>query len=388
MGSNGAKNIISTLLNSTGIQINGQNPFDIQVHNEKFYGRVLNEGALGLGESYMDGWWDCAHLDCFFEKILRANLENKIKKSKRLLLKILLNKIINFQTKIRSLEVGRKHYDLGSTLFHHMLDSRMNYTCGYWENAPNLEEAQLAKLELTCRKLLLKPGMTLLDIGCGWGGLAKYVAEKFGVRVVGITISQQQYEYAKEICKGLPIEIRFQDYRDVHEKFDRICSLGMFEHVGYLNYSAYMKIVHRCLIEDGLFLLHTIGNNVTEIPNEWTTKYIFPNGMIPSIPLIGQAAEGLFVMEDWHNFGADYDKTLVAWHANFKQNWNKLKSQYDERFYRMWNYYLLSCAGGFRARGMQLWQIVFSKEGIIGGYRAPRLIQRVAKGCPDYATIL
>ncbi len=373
MSLNTAHSITNELLQSAGIAINGTNPWDIQVHNEKFYARALSSGALGLGEAYMDTWWDCKRLDQFFERIVRAHLENKIKQNKFLVLKILFANLINMQTKKRALEVGKKHYDLNNELFKAMLDSRMSYTCGYWKNATNLETAQLAKLELVCQKLRLKSGMRLLDIGCGWGALAKYAVIKYGVSVVGITISKQQYEYAKENCRGLPIEIRFQDYRELNEEFDRIASLGMFEHVGHLNHITYMQTVRRCLHEQGIFLLHTIGNNqsVTST-DEWTTKYIFPNSTVPSIAQIGKAAEGLLVMEDWHNFGADYDKTLMAWQTNFNQHWETLKNHFDERFYRMWNYFLLSSAGAFRARGMQLWQIVFSKEGIPGGYQAPR----------------
>lgn len=386
MESNSAKNILKELIHSTGIMINGIHPWDIQVHNEQLYSRILKEGALGLGEAYMDGWWDCARLDEFFQRVLSANLEKKIKNSKYLLFKIAIHKLFNFQTKARALEVGKKHYDLGLNLFSHMLDSRMNYTCGYWKNAHNLEEAQRAKLELTCRKLHLKPGMRLLDIGCGWGGLAKYAAEEYGVQVVGITISHDQCEYARKICQDLPVDIRFQDYRDISEKFDRICSLGMFEHVGYKNYSTYIESVVRNLSYDGIFLLHTIGDNIGGPPNEWITKYIFPNGMLPTMELITQCTEKSFVMEDWHNFGADYDKTLMAWYQNFSNNWENIKSDYDERFYRMWKYYLLSCAGAFRARKIQLWQIVFSRGGIKEGYQAPRTIERVPEVIPGCAT--
>jgi cyclopropane-fatty-acyl-phospholipid synthase len=367
-----AKTFIIKLLESAHITVNGNGPNDIRVHNEAFYTRVMREGALGVGESYMDKWWDCDHLDGFFDATLRADIHNQLKGNLFLILKTLLSRFINFQTKKRALEVGKKHYDLSYSLFEKMLDSRMNYTCGYWKNAQTLEDAQIAKLELSCQKLLLKPGMRLLDIGCGFGGMAKYAAEKYGAQVVGITISKQQYDYAKKSCAGLPVDIRFQDYRDLHEKFDRIISLGMFEHVGHKNYLTYMKNVHHCLADDGIFLLHTIGDNITEVPNQWITKYIFPNGMLPSIKLIGKAIENLFTMEDWHNFGADYDKTLMAWHDRFTQHWDELKSDYDERFKRMWDYYLLSCAGGFRSRGMQLWQIVLSKNGLKGGYLAPR----------------
>lgn len=367
-----AKSIIIELLQSAGITINGNNPWDIHINNEKFYSRVLHEGALGLGESYMDGWWDCIALDEFFMRVMKANLDKKIKTSYRLSLKYILSSFINYQSKRRAFQVGEKHYDIGNDLFKNMLDSRMIYTCAYWQNATGLEEAQLNKLNLSCQKLKLKPGMRLLDIGCGWGGLAKYAAEKYGVDVVGVTISKQQYEYAKENCRNLPIEIRLQDYRDINEKFDRIVSLGMFEHVGHLNYQTYMQTVQNCLHDDGIFLLHTIGVNYPCKVNEWTTKYIFPNGELPSIAQIGKAIENCLIMEDWHNFGADYDKTLMAWFNNFNQSWELLKNKYSERFYRMWKYYLLSSAGGFRSREIQLWQIILSKTGIKGGYQITR----------------
>lgn len=362
------------LLNSSGIHLNGDNPWDIQIYNQDFYKHVLKYGSLGLGQAYMNHWWDCKQIDHFFERIIRADIESKVKSNKWMLLKLALVKFINLQTKNRALEVGKKHYDLGNDLFKCMLDKRMNYTCGYWKNANNLDDAQRDKLELSCQKMMLKPGMRILDIGCGFGALAKYAAENYGVYVVGITISKEQYEFARKNCANLPIGIRFQDYRDIKETFDRVVSLGMFEHVGQKNYRTYMRIVHQCLKDDGIFLLHTIGNNTSSISgDEWITKYIFPNSMIPSIAQIGKAYEGLFVLEDVHNFGADYDKTLMSWNANFEQNWKELQNNYDDRFYRMWRYYLLSCAGLFRSRRTQLWQIVFSKQGIKGGYQTPRL---------------
>lgn len=370
---NTAKDIILNMIKPTGIVINGSKPWDIQVHHDGFYTRVLKEGALGLGESYMDKWWDCERVDILLDKILRAGLDTKVNIPLNFKIRLLLAKIINFQTKQRAKMVAQRHYDLGNDLFINMLDKRMIYSCGYFKNAPSLELAQAAKLELICQKLQLKPGLRMLDIGCGWGGLAKYAAENYGVEVVGITISKQQSEYAKTNCQGLPIEIRLQDYRDVNETFDRVVSVGMFEHVGHKNYLTFMQTVHRALTNEGLFLLHTIGINETiSVANEWITKYIFPNGALPSIALIARSVEKLFTMEDWHNFSAYYDNTLMAWYENFSRNWNQLKTKYDERFYRMWRYYLLSCAGGFRARSIQLWQVVFSKQGVVGGYIAPR----------------
>lgn len=367
------KSLIQGYLKPLDININGGNPWDIQVHNEDFYARVINEGALGLGETYMDKWWDCQSLDILFDKILRAHLDQHVRIPLNFKLKLLLARIINYQTKSRAKHVAYKHYDLGNQLFINMLDKRMIYSCGYWKETETLEDAQTAKLDLICKKLQLEHGQRLLDIGCGWGGLAKFACENYGVEVVGVTISKQQHEYAQNYCRGLPIDIRLCDYRDINEKFDRIVSVGMFEHVGHLNYSTFMRTVHKALSDDGIFLLHTIGcDQTTPLANEWIVKYIFPNGMLPSISLISKAAEPFFIMEDWQNFGAYYDNTLMAWHENFARHWDKLKSSYDERFYRMWSYYLLSCAGSFRARANQLWQIVFTKDGMKGGYMSPR----------------
>ena len=254
-----------------------------------------------------------------------------------------------------------------------MLDTRMVYTCAYWKDATDLDAAQTAKLDLVCRKIDLQPGQKILDIGCGWGSFACYAASEYGAEVVGVTVSKEQAELARKRCAGLPVEIRLQDYRDVTEQFDHIISLGMFEHVGDKNFRSYMEKVHQCLKDDGLFLLHTIGHMLTvKNGDPWINRYIFPNSQIPSVYHIGKAIDNLFVMEDWHNFGADYDRTLLVWYNNFKQHWPELKKNYDDRFYRMWRYYLLMCAGVFRARYIQLWQIVLSKNGIPGGYYSVR----------------
>jgi len=249
----------------------------------------------------------------------------------------------------------------------------MNYSCGYWERATTLNDAQEAKLDMICQKLLLKPGMTVLDIGCGWGGFAKWAADKYDVSVLGITVSQEQVKFAREYCKTSNVNIEFHDYRDISEKFDRIVSIGMLEHVGYRNYRTFMKVARRCLKANGLLLLHTIaGNTSVHSTDPWISKYIFPNSMLPSAKQISAASEGILVLEDWHSFGQYYDQTLMAWHQNFTKNWAKIKKMYDDRFYRMWTYYLLSCAASFRSRRNQLWQIVFSRNGIRAGYQYRR----------------
>jgi cyclopropane-fatty-acyl-phospholipid synthase len=356
------------------VRINGSRPWDIQVHSNEFYSRILRDGSLGMGESYMEKWWDCPELDeCMF-RILRTDLENKLQPSMSLIWSILEAKLFNRQSRSLSMQVIEGHYQLGNDLFESMLDPTMAYSCGYWKTASNLEEAQIAKYDLIAQKLGMQKGMRVLDIGCGWGGFAKHIAEKYGVHVVGITLSENQAQIAREVCKDLPVEIRVEDYRDVKGTFDRIVEIGMFEHVGVKNYRQFMEIVHRNLAEDGLFMLHTIGStdNVTDGTDPWIDRYIFPNGHLPSVMQIAKSIDGLFVMEDWHNFSADYDKTLMAWAANFDRNWEKIRSGYPDPFYRMWKYYLLTCAGAFRARTIQLWEVVLSKKGVVGGYQSIR----------------
>jgi cyclopropane-fatty-acyl-phospholipid synthase len=359
-----SKKTILELFSSAGISVNGENPFDIQVHNEKFYKRVLKETALGLGESYVDGWWECQALDQCFDRILRAKLNEKVKGDWKIAWHFLRPKLFNLQKLSRSFRVGQQHYDIGNDLYQAMLDKRMLYTCGYWKEADDLDKAQEDKLDLVCRKIGLEPGMKVLELGCGWGSFAKYAAENYGVEVTAVTVSERQVELGSELCKGLPVKIMLEDYRNVSGKYDRVISIGIMEHVGYKNYRTYMEVTDRCLDDDGIAFFHTIGGNVsTTITNAWTNKYIFPNGMIPSISQLGKAMEDLFVMEDWHNFGPDYDKTLMAWHSNFEAAWLNLKEKYGERFYRMWRYYLLSSAGSFRSRLNQIWQVVITKPG-------------------------
>lgn len=363
------KKQIEGLLIYADVQINGPRPWDIKVHNKELYRRVLSQGSMGLGESYMDGWWDCYALDEFFYKILSAELDEKVRNWK-VLIQHLQASFLNLQRKSRAFHIGEHHYDMGNELYKLMLDKRMAYSCAYWKDAETLDQAQEAKLDLIARKINLRKGMKVLDIGCGWGSFAKYAAEKYGAEVIGVTVSKEQVKLANEQSKGLPVEIRLQDYRDLDEKFDQVVSVGTIEHVGQKNYRTFMKVVHRCLKDDGLFLLHTIGGNKSvKNCDPWIEKYIFPNGMIPSIKQLATSFEGLFVVEDWQNYGADYDRTLMAWFKNFDENWNKIRHIYDERFYRMWKYYLLACAGSFRARKNQLWQIVLSKKGLKGGWK-------------------
>ncbi len=361
------------LLAEAGIAVNGPNPWDMQVHDERVYARVFAQGSLGLGEAYMDGWWDCEALDELIARAVTHRVQERIPRNLPTALLHLQARLANRQTKRRAFIVGEVHYNLGNDLFENTFDSRITGSCGYWKDAADLDAAQDAKLDLICRKIGLRPGQRVLDIGCGWGAFMGFAAEKYGAECYGVTVSKEQVAYIHERYAGLPVRAELKDYRDVEGEFDHVASMGMFEHVGPKNYRAYFETAHRVLKEDGFFLLHTIGGNrsVNQI-DPWLDKYIFPNGALPSVAQIGRAIEGLFVVEDWHNFGADYDKTLVAWFEKFDSNWHKLREKYGERFYRMWKYYLLTCAGGFRARHIQLWQVALAKRGVRGGYATVR----------------
>nr|WP_299242798.1 cyclopropane fatty acyl phospholipid synthase [uncultured Halomonas sp.] len=367
-----ARRIVESLLEGTGIILNGDNPWDIQVHHPDFFSRVLRQGSLGFGEAYMEGWWECERIDEMAYRLLRHGLGKRNHKPAEKLMYRLQSGFINMQSKARAYIVGEAHYDLGNDLFERMLDSTMCYSCGYWKEAETLHQAQMAKLDLAARKLQIESGMKVLDIGCGWGGFAEHAARNYGAEVTGITISKEQAALGRERCKGLPVEILLEDYRDLEGHFDRIVSIGMFEHVGHRNYLTYFNTVARLLEQDGLFVLHTIGSNSSEISiDPWINKYIFPNGILPSAMHIAQASEERLLMEDWQNFGADYDRTLMAWLANFDAHWHEIADNYNERTRRMFRYYLSMCAGSFRARDIQLWQVVFSKRRP-GRYDAPR----------------
>lgn len=356
-----ARDEIEALAETAGITIDGDAPYDIRVHDDRFHRRVLRDGSLALGESYVDGWWDADAVDETIRRILEANLRERASRSLRTIGLSLLARVLNLQRRRRARDHVRDHYERGLDLFRAMLDERVVYSCGYWRNARTLDEAQEAKLDLVCRKAGLREGRTLLDIGCGWGGLVRYAAERYGVRALGITVSPEQAEVAGQACRDLPVEIRVQDYRDVTGSFDAVVSVGMFEHVGPKNYGTYMEAVDRCLAPRGVSVLHTIaGNRRTDHIDPWIHRHVFPGSNLPTLAQIAEVVADRFVVEDVHNLGPDYDRTLMAWHRNFEDAWSRLRERYDERFRRLWRYYLLSCAGAFRARELQVFQVVLT----------------------------
>jgi cyclopropane-fatty-acyl-phospholipid synthase len=356
-----SQELITNLLSLADIRINGSRPWDMRVHDQRFFSRVLASGTLGFGESYMDGWWDCEALDEMCCRAIRVGLEKRFAFRLPNVWALLTALLVNQQTRLRSRKVGRVHYDLSNDFFKAMLDPNMQYSCALFAEGDDLASAQLRKLDWICERLRLRPGLRVLDIGCGWGGLARHAARYYGCQVVGITISEQQFAYAQRWSRGLDVEIQLRDYREVTGRFDRVVSVGMVEHVGYRNYRTYMRTAVRSLGENGLFLCQGICGNFSRFHTDpWIKRYIFPNSVLPSLACLTRAAEGIFTVEDVKNIGPNYDPTLIAWEKNFRRAWPQFADRYDERFRRMWRFYLLSCAGAFRAGSLQVFSILFS----------------------------
>lgn len=363
MGS-AAERTVRDLLRKVGVEVGGPDAHDIQVHDARFYRRVLRDGSLGFGESYVDGWWDAEAVDALVYRLFAGDVARVTRRSSTAVALALLTRIGNPQSLLRASRNARKHYERGLDLFRAMLDPRMTYSCGYWKHAETLEEAQEAKLDLVCRKLQLEEGKTLLDIGCGWGSLASYAAERYGAKVTGVTVSPEQAGVARERCARLGVEIRVQDYREVDGRYDAVASVGMFEHVGPKNYHTYMEVVNRRLAPGGASLLHTIGGSrESRAIDPWMERYVFPGANLPTLEQIARATEDLLVIEDVHNFGPDYDRTLLAWHERFEAAWPELRSRYGEEFRRLWRFYLLSCAAAFRARITHVFQLLLTRSG-------------------------
>lgn len=360
-----AEAVVRELFAAAGVEVNGPAAHDITVHDERFYTKLLRSGELGMGESYIDGWWDCDALELMIDRLLRAQLHRVFKGNWRMRLGVVKAIVFNLQNERRATDSARAHYDIGNDLYQLMLDKRMQYTCGYFADTDDLDEAQEAKLDLICRKLGLEPGMRVLELGCGFGGFAIYAAEKYGVEVVGYNVSRAQLELAREMAGDLPVTFHLADYREATGKFDAVVSIGMMEHIGYKNHRTMMEVIERSMTDEAVALVHTIGSNTSRLsPERFVDRYLFPNAVSPSVAQFGNAIDGLLVLEDVHNLGEHYSPTLLAWWRNFDAGYHQLDhSVYDQRFYRLWRYYLLAASGASTSRKGQLWHWVLTKMG-------------------------
>jgi cyclopropane-fatty-acyl-phospholipid synthase len=366
------KAIVEEILDAAEIEINGSAQDSIQIHNPNFYKRVVQFRELGLGESYMDGWWECQAMDQMLTKLLNSDVHKRLKLSIPILWHFAKSILLNRQTLTKAAANAKFHYNIGNDLYERMLDREMVYSCAYWDGSPDLEAAQIAKMDLICRKLKLEPGMKLLDIGSGWGGFLRYTVKNYGVVGTGISPADQQIILAKEKSRGLNIEFQQLDYRKLTGKFDRIVSIGMMEHVGPKNYKTFFQKCEDLLEPNGMMLHHTItANTPTNSTNPFFDKYIFAGGILPSLTGLARSSEGKFIIEDVHNFGPDYDKTLMQWYKNINAKWSEIP-QYDLRFRKMWNFYLLASAAAFRSRSIQLLQAVFRPPHAAGKYLSVR----------------
>ena len=367
-----SKSLSLEILSKAGIPVNSHEPWSIHVYNEKLWDRVMSQHQLGMAEAYMDGWWECQEIDVMLTKLLSADVMSFLKLTPSVFAHAAKSTLLNRQTKKLAADNAKHHYNIGNDLYSRMLDSEMIYSCAYWKGAKTLAEAQFAKLDLICRKLELEPGMRVLDVGSGWGGFLRHAVTHYGVIATGISPADNQINLARQKSEGLGITFIQQDYRDLEGEFDRIVTVGMMEHVGPKNLGTFFDKCDSLLASDGMMLHHTISSNLSKhVTDPFFDRYIFPGGVLPSLAQISAAVENKFVIEDVHNFGSDYDLTCMEWYRNINQRWQEIP-HYDERFRRMWNYYLLSSAAGFRARNIQLLQVVFRRMHAEGRYEAVR----------------
>lgn len=365
-----AANFIKTMLSDANILVGR----DIFVHDEDIFLDWVNRGMLAIGESYMAGKWEAIiPLDVVLTRLLQLPIAKKRKLFKAWNSKLiaLCAHLFNYQSPSRAGIVGAHHYDIGNDFFKLWLDPNMQYSCAYFRgltDLTDLDKAQEQKLHLIAKKLHLEPGMRVLEIGCGWGGLACFLAKHYGVHVTGITISNEQLKGAREWAEREGVSnltsFEYCDYRKMTGQFDRVVSIAMLEAVGYKNMDHYYSVIERCLKDNGLALVHSIAaNRSLRVPNQlWILKYIFPNGFLPSIAQMCLFTERKLVIEDVHNLGPDYDKTLMCWNQRFQAHCKNGTIVRPTVFNRMWEFYLLYCAAGFRARTIQLTQIVYSKN--------------------------
>lgn len=358
------ENLLTNWLEDAGIHVNGPASHDIRVHDKRFYWRTLAHGSLGFGEAFMDGWWSCEDLEEMVFRLIRSEVRRRAYRHPGAVALEWLNRIRNDQNRRRSLRAPRRHYDFDNEMFQAFLGRYMNYSCGYYAGTGDLDEAQILKMDIICRKLDLQPGEHLLDVGGGWGEFALYAAKHYGVHVTSVNISEEQMRFARRRCAGYDVDVVRSDYRDIAGQYDKVAAIAMFPHVGHRNHRTFMQAMYRALKPGGTFLIESTMNTATTTAGDpWIDRYIFPGLLMPSGSQICAAMEGLFVIEDLHNFGPHYVKTLRAWNANFQNAWGRFAARHDERVRRMFEYFFLISAALFRARTMEYWHLVLTRQG-------------------------
>jgi cyclopropane-fatty-acyl-phospholipid synthase len=357
-----ARPLVAAVLRTAGIHLGGDQPWDVQVTDPRFYSSVLLRGSLGFGESYMRGWWHVEDLEEVAYRLSRAGLHWVARALPPHLVALAAASFSNRQTRTDSVNLVDRHYNLGNDLFRGFLGRSMVYSCAYFDDTESLDRAQELKLDLICRRLGLKAGERLLDIGGGWGEFARHAALHYGCHVTSINIADEQIRHARERCAGLPVEIVKCDYRDLRGSFDKVAVIAMLTHVGHSNYRRFMTIVHDCLATGGRVLVETLGSRISKVNCEpWTNRYIFPGGVVPSLRQIDRAADGLLARTEVTEFGHHYVPTLRSWNANLHASWPQLAGRYPETTRLMLGYFFLTVAGAFRAGHLKYWHVQLQK---------------------------
>lgn len=352
---------LTTLLREANIEPNGASPWDPQIKDERFYRTVLLRGSVGLGDAYLNGWWECADISGFILRIIKSGIHLRVPRVDIFLRRLRFG-LIDAQNRIRSKRVAELHYDEDPYIFEVMLGSTNSYTCARWKGVITLDAAQQQKMDLLCKKAGLSSGMTVLDIGSGWGGFLAYAAERYQVRGIGLTISKTQLDYARKRYGNLPVEFRLQDYRDFVGGVDAVVSICVIEHVGSDHYREYFQKVRETLTrEDGFFAMQCILACDTQARMDpWTEKHIFPNGILPTLERIENAVEGILHIVDREFFRDDYVRTFSAWYENLVRNKNAIIARCGVRYFRKYEYYLCLYIAGFGSGRIDVGQFVLS----------------------------
>jgi cyclopropane-fatty-acyl-phospholipid synthase len=348
----------------------------LNVSDDSVWYDIITKANLGIAEGYMHGKIDVDPLPLFLSLLNDTSIGTRRKEKFDVLGMVIgaieaptqmMGWLFNLQTKELSSRVTKQHYDAGNDLYEVMLGPSMSYTCAYWKDAENLDQAQEAKFNLIMRKLELQPGMKVADLGMGWGTAAAYMHKHGKVNVTGVSLSEKQVEWAQNNLVKDGLRFIWSDYRehcedpDIVGTYDRIYSIGMFEHIGPKNYEPFFKCIKALLKPDGLAVVHTIGEpDFVAASDQFLEKYIFPGAVIPTLPMATKAFEHHFILEDFQNFGHDYSKTLAAWHVNSLKFFRENPNAYSPEFQRMWEYYLKMCEALFELRINQLWHFVLS----------------------------